>query len=482
MLIRRSTGGVYTQCDRLWDDGSLNAHQAIDRRGVPLSGVPRTESEELRDRINDLLGPRPRLCERFPLLASSDSDGFTANLDVISNAQAFVQDPWLDARDARQVAQNLFGRRAYRKPLAREVVRHGAGMLSWFSLYRGLVDPERILEALGSIPREHTEVYLRAASSEMRTVRQILVRTPASVLRRVIAAPYGQHQHALLDAARAVRSRKELRIDLERLPALIEARGARNVRTPGDLHDLVLALRLDQPKSLLWTPRRVAAAEARLKEREASQMLEEFNYDRQLRGLPVIDWETWRTDPTLLEAAMADQAARAERLRIESERQKAEREVRAEQLRLEQRRRDAAAITAAQHLKAQLNDLEPAAFAGMRLEIAASGEQLREWGAAMGNCIGTYTQELERSVLFALHSPVAGRQEKILLNGHIRVCADEAGHPVFELTQLLGRSNRPALECVGLEGVRTVLEALLGVGVRRATHTWGLEGVTAQAA
>ncbi|MCX4405921.1 MULTISPECIES: hypothetical protein [unclassified Streptomyces] len=134
--------------------------------------------------IREHIGELPNWNDRFPLL-KDDRQGRPAS--------AYL--PYLDAHDHAQVAKNLFGVRAYRRPLAREVERLDISTLSWFAMFRGLVPVDWLIDAMRTTKTASDRSLMRElslTSLQRRGIRSILRRTPQPVLRRILKEPVHQ--------------------------------------------------------------------------------------------------------------------------------------------------------------------------------------------------------------------------------------------------------------------------------------------------
>lgn len=408
------------------------------------------ELERVRDAAEEAIGDAgrhigelPRMEDRFPLLKTCVGGPATTYL------------PFLDAPDYAQVAKNLFGVRAYRRPLAREVERVGIETANWFALFRGLVPVDWIIDAMAASgpagPRTMTAL-------ERRGVRSILRATPQPVLRRILKEPATQAQRTLRDAAVGVAHRLGTTRDLSLLPEMIAARGQRRIRGSRDLEHLVLGL----PQIERWNHPRNRAAEKTI-QGEAAALREMEAYNQEVRLLPegtaeAATWELWKDDGFRRRAAAFIEARRRE-LMAAHQRERLERE---EARRAERIAREASRHQWAQETEALLDGAEAAP--GLTVTVARDAATLARWGADMNNCIGGYARDLGLDVLAA----VCDTDGKVRLNLQIT-----ESHGV---EQILGKNNRDAVRELG-DTAQQVVDGLAGLGLRFPRHALGMNGL-----
>lgn len=427
-----------------WTRSALETGSLYDRRGQRAESLDLAWTDHRNDlvsRVSTFMGMAPTFTDRFPLLPEMIPGEYM---------------PWLDATDLSQVAKHLFGQRAYRKPLVMQVGRLDPAQLHWFSLFRGLVPTEWLIEAM-SRTTPAGRFGWTATASEERNVRRILVRTPQTILRRILAEDAGIARMALLDAARGVSTAATVLQDLDDLPAAIAARGQRNIRGSRDLELLILALPKDYRSR---QPRRDATITVLAREAALVYGLNEYN--RHLRNLehprPEATWEDWMNERFRIDAE--DLLAEHRRRRMEAE--ELERAERAEQRRNAQlasqkERHEWAARTA--------DALDGQTIAGFDLIVARDAKALAVWCNTMGNCIGGYARELDLDVFFAL----TDGNGKTRVNAQVRY---EQG-----IVQLLGRRNVDLRGEVGEDVAIQIIAALHALGAPIAPDAWGVAGL-----
>ncbi|KXO95820.1 hypothetical protein AXK56_16555 [Tsukamurella pulmonis] len=297
MVVETTTTGGYSRTStslRLFATDTADAVQVV--RGSLGAGrdylATGGQVTSVRRRLENTIGPAPIITERFPLLASNDSSGFATTLSTIATASAHIQDPWLDSIDAAQVARKLYGARNYRRPMAREVARLDPYTLSWYAVFRGLVPPDWIVDALRRVPDDHPSPQ-GLSSTQVKSLRALLVRTPQPVLRRLLKEPLGPLSMAMRDTADLMRSfavRFRGDDDIARLLALA---GQRNIRSSTDLHNLVMTVPSNPELLLRNTARAAATGKVMAMERELRYLLDRLNECRVEEDLELVEWQTW---------------------------------------------------------------------------------------------------------------------------------------------------------------------------------------------
>ncbi|MFI1408825.1 hypothetical protein ACH4Y0_02630 [Streptomyces sp. NPDC020707] len=394
--------------------------------------------------IREHIGELPNWNDRFPLLKND-----------LQRRPASAYLPYLDAHDHAQVAKNLFGVRAYRRPLAREVERLDISTLSWFAMFRGLVPVDWLIDAMGttSLVRE-----LPLTSLQRRGIRSILRRTPQPVLRRILKEPVHQARRTLADAADCTAHRLAVTRDLDLLPEIIAARGQRRVRGSRDLEHLVR----DLPVIERWHNPRGRTAQ-RVVQEEIHALREMEDYNREIRLLPagaaqVADWDLWRDEAFRVQALGLIEDRRRE-LMAARDRERYERE---EARRLQRIAKQAQRHQWALQTAALLDGREAAP--GLSLVVARDAETLSRWGAMLNNCIGGYAGELELDVFAAL----CEADGRVRLNLQIT-----QSHGV---EQILGKNNRDALRELG-EEAQQVVDGLVAMDVSFHSDALGTAGL-----
>lgn len=400
---------------------------------------------ELRKSVDDLIGPMPTTAERFPLWASISEE-----LQPIGGQSAMYL-PWLDATSTKEVAQNLFGIRNYRRPLAAEVGRIGPGpVLSWFRLFRGLVPIEQVIDAMRGSESIPWGTYHQPTAHELATIRQILRRLPVPVLRRILQEQPLPAYLILRDAAHTASNPQAMKRDLDLLPEVIAIGGQRRLRSSRDVEQLVRGL----PEQEVFHDPKVAVS-TRIRRRlweegRERRALENHNHlVRERDGAEEVTWEQWR-DPAFreeLEAARLALEEQAERERIERRRQ-AERE-KAEWTNALSDRLDGAQLPG-----------------GYRIVVAKDQLTLLKWSQRMRNCIDSYADVLGIEVLAA----VLDSEGEVRLNLQI---THENG-----LMQMQGYDNTDATRAIGETDAQAVLDHLVECGVTVWPHAIGTHGLT----
>ncbi|MFD3970176.1 PcfJ domain-containing protein [Streptomyces cyaneofuscatus] len=401
---------------------------------------------EIREHIGEL----PNWNDRFPLLKDGRPD---------RPASAYL--PYLDAHDPAQVAKNLFGVRAYRRPLAREVERLDISTLNWFALFRGLVPVDWLIDAMRTAKATDGRREMRQRSLtylQQRGIRSILRRTPQQVLRRILKEPVHQARRTLADAADCTAHPLAVTRDLDLLPGIIAARGQRRVRGSRDLEHLVR----DLPAIERWqNPRGRAAQRVTVEEIRALREMEDYN--REVRLLPdgtaqVADWELWKDETFRTQAVRLIEDRRRE-LMAAHDRERYERD---EARRLERIARQTQRHAWALQTAALLDGREAAP--GLKLVVARDAETLSRWGAMLNNCIGGYAGELELDVFAA----VCEADGRVRLNLQI-----SQSHGV---EQILGKYNRDAVRELG-EAAQQVVDGLGAMEVSFHSDALGMGGL-----
>ncbi|MFG3403697.1 PcfJ domain-containing protein [Streptomyces sp. NPDC048142] len=400
--------------------------------------------------IREHIGELPNWNDRFPLLKDGRLDRPTS---------AYL--PYLDAHDPAQVAKNLFGVRAYRRPLAREVERLDISTLGWFALFRGLVPVDWLIDAMRTTKATDGRREMRQRSLtylQQRGIRSILRRTPQPVLRRILKEPVHQARRTLADAADCTAHRLAVTRDLDLLPGIIAARGQRRVRGSRDLEHLVR----DLPAIERWQNPRGRAAQ-RVTVEEICALREMEDYNREVRLLPegtaqVADWGLWK-DETFRAQALRLIRDRRRELMAAHDRERYERE---EARRLERIARQTQRHAWALQTAALLDGREAAP--GLKLVVARDAETLSRWGAMLNNCIGGYAGELELDVFAA----VCEADGRVRLNLQI-----SQSHGV---EQILGKYNRDAVRELG-EAAQQVVDGLSAMEVSFYSDALGMGGL-----
>lgn len=366
--------------------------------------------------------------------------------------------PFLDAGDYARVAKNLFGVRSYRRPLAREVERLDPATLAWFSLFRGLVSIDWIIDALRAQDADASPQL--PSAMHQRTIRKILTCLPPSVLRRILAEDLRQVQMALSDAARMVSNRSSTVRDLRLLPGVVSARGQKRVRGSRDVERLIL----DLPESVTFhNPRSRAAALAVMREEDARREMDDYNEAARLApagDLPEATWQLWRGDHHFRDMARAAIETQRRARMDARRREQAERD--------EARHQDRIAKQAQRHQWAvdTTARIDGARLAeGLTVRVATDAATLAAWGAEMNNCIGMYAESLELDVLAA----VVDADGRVRLN--LQITHTDG------LAQILGKNNRNAADVLGVVLARDVVEGLTGLGVPLSDWTLGAAGL-----
>ncbi|MCM2392631.1 PcfJ domain-containing protein [Streptomyces albipurpureus] len=417
--------------------------QARRLEGLEPEGVDNTVDQAIA-LIREHIGELPNWNDRFPLLKDDRQD-----------RPAFTYLPYLDAHDHAQVAKNLFGVRAYRRPLTREMERLDISTLNWFALFRGLVPVDWLIDAMRATK---TAGGRDLTSLQQRGIRSILRRTPQPVLRRILKEPVHQARRTLADAANCTAHRLAVTRDLDLLPEIIAARGQRRVRGSRDLERLVR----DLPAIERWhDPRGHTARRVIVEEICALRQMEDYN--REIRLLPegtaqVADWYLWKDEAFRVRALGLIENRRRE-LMAAFDRERHERE---EDRRLERIARQAQRHTWALQTAALLDGREAAP--GLNLVVARDAETLSRWGAMLNNCIGGYAGELELDVFAA----VCDADGRVLLNLQIT-----QSHGV---EQILGKYNRDAVRELG-EAAQQVVDGLGAMEVGFHSDALGMDGL-----
>ncbi|MFM9539994.1 hypothetical protein [Streptomyces turgidiscabies] len=423
--------------------------QARRLEGPEPEGVDKAVDQAIAA-IREHIGELPNWDGRFPLLKDGRPGG---------PASAYL--PYLDAHNHAQVAKNLFGVRAYRRPLAREVERLDTSTLGWFAMFRGLVPVDWLIDAMRTTNTVGSRSLMperSLTSLQQRGIRSILRRTPQPVLRRILKEPVHQARRTLADAADCTAHRLAVTRDLDLLPEIIAARGQRRIRGSRDLEHLVR----DLPAIERWHDPRGRTAQRVIQE-EIHALREMKNYNREIRLLPegtaqVADWDLWKDEAFRVQALGLIEDRRRE-LTAARDRERYERE---EARRLTRIAKQAERHQWALQTAALLDGREAAP--GLSLVVARDAETLSRWGAMLNNCIGGYAGELELDVFAA----VCDADGRVRLNLQIT-----QSHGV---EQILGKYNRDAERELG-EAAQQVVDGLVAMEVSFHSHALGMGGL-----
>lgn len=415
-----------------------------------------TQMTTVAEQATEHIGEITSFASRFPLLAEH-AYGYGRRADVYM--------PWLDAQDTAQVAKNLFGVTRYRKPLAKEIQRLGAGEhLSYFRLFRGLVPVDWIIEAMGRF-EAHQGRYLHMTAQERTSLRAILRATPQPVLRRILMEPVTQSYRVLLDAARAVSTHAMRQRDLTALPELIAARGQKRIRSSRDLEHIVTAIPMDPRPHLRSIVRSAATVNVLAGEKHELTMMDLYNETiKAIEGEahPIADWTMWR-NPQFRNRAATLIETHQRALMDAREREYHERQ---EQQRLERLEREQARARWAADLSARLHGLTIHTGENrLRIAVASDATTLSQWGQLMNNCIGNYARDLGLDVFTA----VLDADGDVVLNVQI---TQQQG-----ITQFLGKNNTNAVRALGTVRAQAALDAFLALGVRAEKYALGTDGL-----
>lgn len=400
--------------------------------------------------IREHIGELPNWDERFPLL-QDDRQYHPASTYL----------PYLDCHNHAQVAKNLFGVRAYRRPLAREAERLDIGTLNWFAMFRGLVPVDWLIDAMRTTETASGSSLMHQpslTSLQKRGIRSILRRTPQPVLRRILNEPVHQARRTLADAADCTANRLAVTRDLDLLVERIAARGQRRVRGSRDLEHLVR----DLPAIERWHDPRGLTAQRAMQE-EAYALREMEYYNREIRLLPegtaqVADWDLWKDEAFRAQALDLIEGLRCELMAVRDR----ERHEREEARRLERIASQAQRHRWALRTAALLDGREVAS--GLSFVVARDAETLSRWGAMLNNCIGGYADELELDVFVA----VCEADGLVRLNLQIT-----QSHGV---EQILGKYNRDAVRELGA-AAQQVVDGLGAMEISFHSDALGMDGL-----
>lgn len=471
MIKRISTSGS-NRTQRVWaddDDHTASITLANDLvAAVPPNMLESSVVADLAEIINNTLGTPDAILDRFPLLDPSHRDCVqllaqpvqrchqnprTATSVVLDRLPAYATNPWIDAHDAATVARRLFGAKNYRTPLTALVGRIHPQDLALFSSFRGLVPIEAIIDAM----RAHADAAQLATnpyaaitgsqSAREHTARRALLRaTPKTVLLRMLKAPVVAREFAINDAAAFVAERN---LDPAALTALIAARGQRNIRTPSQWEQLVLAI----------TQRRRPSAKVRRSEAAKNAQNTRFNEHRRFCDinnerchvdLEQISWTTWSTCSSEQKQTWTDQLREQRQARLTANQRAAQQQRQAHHL-----ARVAAQTQRAAWATQLTATLDGAIVGGHHATVASSPAQLAMWGQHMANCIGSYAHELELDVFVSL---APRPNSDAVLNLQL---SQERG-----LVQILGKYNRMASAVLDPTALSAVVDDLRMAGVK----------------
>ncbi|WP_326742796.1 PcfJ domain-containing protein [Streptomyces sp. NBC_01768] len=419
--------------------------------------------QDLQGEALRLLGDLPVTGERFPLLRE-----VSARRLGHSGLMHF-----LDAEDYKAVAENVFGKTRYRKPLAREIQRlaehmlarpdwrssHDMSVLNWFRLFRGLVPIDWIIESMRRTENNH---FIPLTPAEFVQARALFRRVPRPILGRILAQPIAQSVRIIRDTVRDLGDARVQLRDLDLLPELIKARGQRRIRGARDLETLVRSMpvaRVDS-RSLARSNQAISAVID-----EANTLREMQSYNAQIarlpgRDLPVASWELWK-DPQFRQAA--DEFLVEHRRELMTAEQR-EREARAERHRQERLSREKKRAAWAADVAEKLDGMRVDEF---QLVVARDADTLARWGVQLNNCIAGYASMLGLDVFVAVIDDQGDSAGRVRLNIEIN---HEMG-----IMQFLGTNNRDAVKELEKGSAQRVLDAITGNGIPVHQHALGLQ-------
>ncbi|MFF8917497.1 PcfJ domain-containing protein [Streptomyces sp. NPDC015032] len=418
--------------------------------------------QDLRGEALRLIGDLPVAEERFPLL----KEVLPRRLGH-SGLMHF-----LDAEDYKTVAENVFGKTRYRKPLAREIQRlvermlarpdwrssHNMSVLNWFRLFRGLVPIDWIIE---SMRRTETNHYIALKPAECVQARALFRRVPQPILGRILAEPVAQSVRIIGDTVRDLGNADVQLRDLDLLPELIKARGQRRIRGAQDLETLVRSM----PQ--VWVESRSLARSNQAIStviNEANALREMHSYNAQIgrledSDLPVATWELWK-DPAFREDA--------EEFLVEHRRElmtaeQLEREARAERYCQERLSREKKRAAWAADVAEKLDGMR---IGEHRLVVARDADTLARWGSQLNNCIAGYADELGMDVFVAVVDDSGRARLNIEINHKDGV------------VQFLGTNNRDAVKELEKGSAQLVFDAITDIGIPVYEYALGLQQLT----
>ncbi|MEV7872715.1 PcfJ domain-containing protein [Streptomyces sp. NPDC088124] len=416
--------------------------------------------QNLRNEVLRVIGDLPVAGERFPLLKRFLPRGLGR----------LGQMYFLDAEDYKTVAENVFGKTRYRKPLAREIQRLAErmlasrdwgqmSMLNWFRLFRGLVPIDWIID---SMRRTQTNHYVVLNSAELVQARALFRRVPQTILGRILAQPLGQSIRITQATVRELGTVHTQWRDLDLLPELIKARGQRHIRGAQDLETLVRSIPVTPVES-----RSVARSNRTINTLiDEGQALREMHYYNEqiarLEGcdLPTATWELWKA-PEFRQAAEAFLVEYRRELMTAEQREREARDERNRQERLSRERERA--VWAADVAE----KLDGTRVGGFRLVAARDAATLARWGSQLNNCIAGYADMLGLDVFVAVIDDHGDSTGRVRLNIEIN---HEHG-----VVQFLGTYNRQAVKELEKGPAQQVLDAIIGIGIPVHESALGLQ-------
>ncbi|MEU7317443.1 PcfJ domain-containing protein [Streptomyces sp. NPDC007083] len=433
--------------------------QGVEWGGIEAQMTPIIQN--LNNEVLRLIGDLPLAEERFPLLKTISPYGLAHSGGV----------HYLDAEDYKTVAEAVFGKTRYRKPLAREIQRltetmhsnrerHSRDMsvLNWFRLFRGLVPIDWITE---SMRRTETNHPILLTSAELVQARALFRRVPQPVLGRILAEPVAQNVRIIKDTVHGLGNiRMQLR-NLDLLPELIKARGQRRIRGARGLETLVRSIPVTQVenRSLARSNQTINVLSS-----EAYALYEMQSYNRQItqlegRDLPAATWELWK-DPEFRKTA--DEFLIEHRRELMTAEQR-RREEQAKRYRQERLAREQARAAWAVRTTEKLDGVRLGEY---RLVVARNSDTLTRWGSQLNNCIAGYEHKLGFDVFVGV------------LDGDGRVRLNIEINHENGIMQFLGTNNRDAFEALGEDSAQQVLDALTYTGIPVDEYAIGLEQLT----
>ncbi|MFF3697412.1 PcfJ domain-containing protein [Streptomyces sp. NPDC002221] len=449
-------------CRDAWDtlDQNVRAVEGPAFEGPGMRAQMCLLLQDLQGEALRLIGDLPVASERFPLLKQISARGLG------HSGQMY----FLDATAYKAVAENVFGKSRYRRPLAREIERlaehtlprldrpddlfHDMSVLNWFRLFRGLVPIDWIVDSMrGTV--NYTGMVLSPA--ELVQARALFLRVAQPILGRILAEPMPQSTRIIKDTVKNLGNRDITWRDLNLLPDLIKARGQRRIRGAQDLETLVRSMPVIRVESRSYA-RSNRAVGIVIHEVDALHMMHSYNEQiarLESLELPRATWELWN-DPEFRKSADEFLAEHRRELMTAQQRAYEARVARDRQRRLSVEKERAAW---AADVAARLDGLRVGEY---RLVVAHDPETLARWGCQLNNCIASYALELGLDVFVAVVDD----------SGRVRLNI-EINHEVG-VVQFLGTNNRDAVKELEEASAQRVLDAITGIGLPVSEDALGL--------
>ena len=336
----------------------------------------------------------PSLAASAPLLDPAHLDKIGPGLFTeLLGADEEVLGPWLDADNARTVAQRSFGTQGYVKPLARAVARLDPRTLAAYAALAEQLPSEFLAQLMLDLPAGlRLGDYLQADSGAPGApglhaqVRLVAAAAGPSMLKRFLLgpAPASAFWADMRDAA-LVTIRGNM--DAEEITATVERTGRKKIRSSRQLVQ-ALAQRAEALRGN--DAARTQADDLSVRSERAALVVElgQINARRAEALLEPLDWSDWAVSAT------RDRLRERHRRELAAAHDELERRRIAEAARLEKESQEKM-LAALRAMEDELDGLVLHDWDGraFTLVVATDVEQLAAWGQSMHNCIYTHYRD-----------------------------------------------------------------------------------------